>query len=315
MKNKLSVVLATRNEQQNIGKCLESVKAIADEIIVFDENSKDKTRDIARKYGAKVKKTKHHDNFHITKQKAIDAATGDWILQLDADERVPPQLGKEILEVIEMDLNLKRNPELDLEDVIVPLLAKTDVKRKTGNGQQNIRHKLKLFKKHQKLIEKREGFLGKSTGEVVAFFIPRVNYFLGGPLVHAGVYPDGVIRLIKSGKARLPGKSVHELMEVDGEVGWLFNDLEHHESPTLKRYIKRMNRYTDLHASELKEKKLKKNITNFWKYSCWKPKVTFLKLYIRHKGFLDGIRGFLWSFLSAMHFPIAYYKYWTRKKN
>src|SRR3970282_2930368 len=87
-----------------------------------------------------------------------------------------------------------------------------------------------LFIRHQKLIEQRDGSIGKQTGKVVAFFIPRRNYFLGKPLIHAGVYPDGQIRLVKKGKARLPGKSVHELMEVDGEVGWLFHDLEHHDS-------------------------------------------------------------------------------------
>ena len=86
----LSVVLATLNEEQNIGSCLESIKTIADEIIIVDESSTDKTREIAEKYGAKVIKVKHKENFHINKQKAIETATGDWILQLDADERVSP---------------------------------------------------------------------------------------------------------------------------------------------------------------------------------------------------------------------------------
>ena len=85
---KLSVVLATKNEEVNIVPCLASVKNIADEIIVFDEASTDKTKEIARKMGAKVYNYVHKKNFHETKQKAIEAATGDWILQLDADEQV-----------------------------------------------------------------------------------------------------------------------------------------------------------------------------------------------------------------------------------
>ncbi|EKD90016.1 MAG: Beta 1,4 glucosyltransferase, partial [uncultured bacterium] len=68
---KLSVVLATRNEEENIGRCLASVKDIADEIIVVDEYSTDKTREIAEKYGAKVFTEPHHDIFHITKEKAL----------------------------------------------------------------------------------------------------------------------------------------------------------------------------------------------------------------------------------------------------
>ena len=54
--------------------------------------------------------------------------------------------------------------------------------------------------------------------------------FLGKPLIHAGVYPDGVIRLIKKGKAYLPAKSVHEQMVIDGEVAWLYSDLLHFDS-------------------------------------------------------------------------------------
>ncbi|MCJ7805555.1 glycosyltransferase family 2 protein [Patescibacteria group bacterium] len=98
---KLSVVLATFNEEKNIAECLRSVKEIVDEIIVFDESSTDKTREIAESLGAKVFKVKHEPLFHITKQKAIDSATGDWILQLDADERVIPALANEIRKVVE----------------------------------------------------------------------------------------------------------------------------------------------------------------------------------------------------------------------
>jgi glycosyltransferase involved in cell wall biosynthesis len=290
-KKKLSVVLSTKNEEENIGPCLESIKDIADEIIIFDEESKDKTREIAQKYGAKVTKVVHVANFHITKQKAIDAATGDWILQLDADERVSPDLAKEIVEVI------NSNEKELLKRVLSPTFKK-----------------LSLFIRHQRLIEEREGHLGKPTGKVVAFFVPRRNFFLGAPLIHAGVYPDGVIRLIKRGFARLPAKSVHELMEIDGEVSWLFNDLEHHDSPTLKRYLDRMNRYTDLHAQELKDKKVPTNYWNLFKYSFLLPTSYFLRLYFRHLGFLDGMRGFIWSVFSALHYPIAYFKYYQSSR-
>ncbi|MDP2860183.1 MAG: glycosyltransferase, partial [bacterium] len=64
--NKLSVAIATRNEEENIARCLSSVKGIADEIIVVDEYSTDKTVEIAKKYGAKVFEEPHHDIFHIT---------------------------------------------------------------------------------------------------------------------------------------------------------------------------------------------------------------------------------------------------------
>ena len=99
-KPKISVAVATFNEEKNIGPCLESVRQLADEIIVVDGGSTDKTVEIAKKYGAKVIVTDNPPIFHINKQKAIDAATGDWILQLDADEMVTPELKKEVQDVI-----------------------------------------------------------------------------------------------------------------------------------------------------------------------------------------------------------------------
>ena len=274
----LSVVLAVRNEEGNIGRCLDSVKNIANEIVVVDENSTDKTVEIAKKQGAKVFLEPHHDNFHITKQIALEKAAGEWILQLDADEAVTPELAGQITSVVQ--------------------------------GLPPVIHN-RLFVRHQALIEKRDGPIGKKTGEVVGYFIPRKNIFLGRPLIHAGVYPDGVIRLIKNGKAKFPQKSVHEQIELDGEVSWLSGDLLHYDSPTLKRYLWRLNRYTGLQADELRSKNIPKNLWYFIEFTSCKPIYTFFNLYVRHLGFLDGTAGFLWSFFSAMHFPIAYFKYLT----
>ncbi len=94
----ISVVLATYNEEKNLAGCLDSVKDFADEIVIVDGTSQDTTVAIAKKYHAKVHVTDNPPIFHINKQKAIDMATKDWILQLDADERVSKDLQKEILE-------------------------------------------------------------------------------------------------------------------------------------------------------------------------------------------------------------------------
>lgn len=97
----LSIVLATYNEEDALVKCLDSVKDIADEIVVVDGSSNDRTLEIARSYEAKVKVVDNEYIFHINKQKAVDLATKDWILQLDADEIVTEELQKEIQGVIE----------------------------------------------------------------------------------------------------------------------------------------------------------------------------------------------------------------------
>jgi glycosyltransferase involved in cell wall biosynthesis len=96
----LSVVLATFNEEKNLASCLDSIKDIADEIVIVDGSSVDKTIIIAKSYGAKILVTDNPPIFHINKQKAIDMATKDWILQLDADERVTKALSEEIKKTI-----------------------------------------------------------------------------------------------------------------------------------------------------------------------------------------------------------------------
>lgn len=98
---KLSVTLAVFNEEKFLGKCLDSIKDIADEIVIVDGSSTDNTVTLAKKYKAKVITTTNKTNFHINKKMANDAATGEWILQLDADEVVSPELKKEIKENID----------------------------------------------------------------------------------------------------------------------------------------------------------------------------------------------------------------------
>lgn len=105
----LSVVLATFNEEKNLSDCLASVRDLTDEIIIVDGSSTDKTVEIAKKYGAKVSITKNLPNFHINKQKAIEMATKDWVLQLDADERVSKELAQEIKTKIKDLAGVKEN--------------------------------------------------------------------------------------------------------------------------------------------------------------------------------------------------------------
>lgn len=87
--------MITRNEAANLPECLQSV-AWADEIVVVDQGSTDATQDIARRFGARVIEAKDWPGFGPQKNRAIDACTGDWVLALDADERVDDTLRAEI---------------------------------------------------------------------------------------------------------------------------------------------------------------------------------------------------------------------------
>jgi glycosyltransferase involved in cell wall biosynthesis len=247
----VSVVLATFNEEKNLPACLDSVKNFADEIIIVDGTSKDKTVPIAKQYGAKVVITDNPPIFHINKQKAIDLATKEWILQLDADERVSDESKKEIKEVIAND------------------------KEKEING----------------------------------YWMPRKNFFLGRFLMKGGQYPDYTVRLYRKGKGKLPQKDVHEQAVVDGKVGYLHYPLIHIADPEFSRYLLRFNRYTNLMAGDFYKEKLGKNPITFIKYIIILPLWWFLLTFIRHKGFMDLWQGFVFSFFSAMRFPVSYIKY------
>lgn len=97
---KLSATVITFNEEEDLPRCLASLKSLVDEIVVIDSGSSDQTLRIAKEYGAKVTHRKF-TNFAEQKNYASDQATGDWILSVDGDEEITADLGKEIRRAIE----------------------------------------------------------------------------------------------------------------------------------------------------------------------------------------------------------------------
>ena len=249
----ITIVLATYNEETNIRACMDSIASLADEICIVDGNSTDKTVEIVREFGAKVKVTDNLPMFHINKQKAIDMASSDWILQLDADERVTKQLAQEIRSII------------------------------NSNPREN------------------------------GFWIPRKNWFLGRYLMKGGQYPDYTLRLYRRGKGKLPQIDVHEQAEVDGEIGYLKEALVHIADPKFKRYLLRFNRYTSLSAKQLNDSKISYNLSSAIKYLVLSPIWWFLLTYGRHKGFMDGWQGLIFSIFSSLRFPVSYIKGFMNK--
>ena len=96
----LSVILITRNEEANLGDCLASLEGIAQQIVVVDTNSSDQTLEIAKNHGAVIAQPPDWPGFGHQKNHALELASGDWILSLDADERLTPALRSEILTAI-----------------------------------------------------------------------------------------------------------------------------------------------------------------------------------------------------------------------
>lgn len=95
----LSVTVITKNETHNIEACLCSV-AFADQVIVLDSGSTDNTLEIAKALGAEVSSNPDWQGFGVQKNRALALANSDWVLSIDADERVPPELQVEILAAI-----------------------------------------------------------------------------------------------------------------------------------------------------------------------------------------------------------------------
>ena len=111
--NTLSVVISAFNEEAKIKDCLESVKDLASEIVFVDNLSLDKTREIARKYTDKILTRKNNLMLNVNKNYGFSKATGDWVLSLDADERLTPELATEIKEKIARDKRQETNDQIN----------------------------------------------------------------------------------------------------------------------------------------------------------------------------------------------------------
>ena len=98
LENKLSVIIITKNESEHITRCLNSI-AWADEIIVFDSGSTDNTVELCKQFTPHVFET-DWPGFGIQKQRALNKATGNWVLSVDADEQINEDLTFEIQKTI-----------------------------------------------------------------------------------------------------------------------------------------------------------------------------------------------------------------------
>ncbi|MEO8426637.1 MAG: glycosyltransferase, partial [Verrucomicrobiota bacterium] len=98
---RLTVCLITKNEERFLGQCLESVRDLAQQIVVVDTGSTDWTRDIAVRYGAEVYSFDWSDDFSAARNAALERAIGDWVLFLDADEELLPGQREALLQAMQ----------------------------------------------------------------------------------------------------------------------------------------------------------------------------------------------------------------------
>ncbi|MCK5125463.1 MAG: glycosyltransferase family 2 protein [candidate division Zixibacteria bacterium] len=191
---RLSAILITKNEEANLERCLHSVEWV-DEIIVVDSDSIDRTIEIAKKFGAKIFNPEWK-GFGPAKQYALDQATGDWVLSIDADEEVSFTLKNEIIQLLEGE----------------PELCGYEIPRKTQFLGQWILHSgwypdyvLRLFNKgegcftealvHEKVEVK--GKVGKLNNQLLHYSYPTIEDYTRKLDIYSSL---GAEELYKKGK-------------------------------------------------------------------------------------------------------------------
>jgi len=270
----LSVVIITYNEEANISRTLESVKTLVcdgkGEIIVVDSGSTDRTVEIAKSFGAKVF-VEPWKGYAVQKNSAIEKASGDWILSLDADESLEPELAA----VIGGHCS---PPKIGSADWCL-----------TMSPAGHVAPSFQLAK-----------------GAPEGFWIPRKNFFLGRWIEHGGFWPDRKLRLFRRGKGKVKDALVHETIEVNGNTITLKHALLHHSYATLSDYIEHMNRYSSLGAEMAAAKGQQGGVINI----VFRPLFTFIYNYFFRLGFLDGREGLLLHLYHAVYVSWKYAKVW-----
>jgi glycosyltransferase involved in cell wall biosynthesis len=142
-----------------------------------------------------------------------------------------------------------------------------------------------------------------------AYEFKRRAFFLGKWIRHCGWWPDTQRRLIRKGSGAFTNDPVHEGLEVKGETLLLDEAMNHYTYDSIRQYLDKMNRYSDLDALRMKPKKLK----YWWFYMLWAPFFTFIRMYISRRGFLDGWHGLMVCGLSTFHDFVRYAKMWEKK--
>jgi glycosyltransferase involved in cell wall biosynthesis len=281
----LSVVIITHNEEANLDRTLASVQSLVSdgkgEIIVVDSGSTDRTVEIAKSFGAKVF-VEEWKGFAAQKNSAIDKATGDWILSLDADEEVSADLSAEVAELLSLESG--------------KLLHKFSVR---GAWDAWIERKSDLMVTYE---DEREGPLAGAQ-------VPRKNFFMGRWIRRGGFYPDRKLRLFKRGSGEFENRKVHEDAHTAGFTVLLRGSLLHHSYPTLSDYIEHMNRYSSLGAEMVVAKahgKVRFSVVNI----VLRPMATFAYNYFFRLGFLDGREGLLLHLYHAVYVSWKYSKAW-----
>lgn len=167
MEPTVSACMIVRDEEDVLGGCLESIHDVVDEMIVVDTGSQDNTVEIAEEYGAEVYEYEWEGHFGEARNYSFDQATEDWILYIDADERLSPKFRQNIDELLEAENDILY--KVPIEDELLTCLGPND-------GM------IRLWKRGQLRFEE-----GKTSGKSASTQMPIYNdeeRFVPYPILH-----------------------------------------------------------------------------------------------------------------------------------
>jgi len=279
---KFSATVIAFNEEADLAGCLESL-GWCDEIVFVDSGSTDRTVEIAAKYGAKIF-VRHFEGFSDQKNFAAEQASRDWILNIDADERVTPELQQEIQSV------LRRSAEVS--GYFIPRLNLW-LSRPMRHGGWYPDHALRLYRRGAGNWE------GHSHEQVV---VEGKTAVLASPIVHKTIASmhDHLRKGLLS--------SVLELKEAKS------NNLRLCWLPPGKVMLECWKDFwagpKTLLGLRLVYKRHIKNTVDFTWLLPWYPFLRFSYMYFLRLGFLDGSKGFWLAYSSAIVEAMKVLKIW-----
>ncbi|MBI4686166.1 MAG: glycosyltransferase family 2 protein [Nitrospirae bacterium] len=141
------------------------------------------------------------------------------------------------------------------------------------------------------------------------FFLPRKNFFLGKWIRHGGWWPDYTLRLFKKSAGSIEERAVHEKVVVQGSISYLRNPIEHYTYDSIADYIKKMDGYSALASEELRKSGTSANLLDL----IFRPLLTFIKMLVIRRGFMDGMHGLILAVLYSYYTFLKYAKTWETK--
>lgn len=246
----LTVVILTRNEEKALAGCIASVPFAA-EVLVVDSGSSDRTCSLAEELGARVVSEPWPGNFAVQRNNGDAHVRTGWVLQIDADETVSPEMAQELKDFF-------------------------------ASGKQN---------------------------QFTAGRFPRKELIFGRWIEHGGWYPQYKLRLYRCGAGSWAGRVHENYTGYAGEPFTFTGPILHDSYRDIQTFIDKFNRYSTIDAEE--------ELASGRKFSLWRllfqPIERFLGRYLRHRGYRDGMHGFVLAALIGMNYFIRYLKLWEKE--